>query len=182
MGPLWKEMPISRAFLYISLRTPSRGALPSRSPQRASIERHSISRALFHLYIRVPGKWAPSRFSIGPLQRDVPVSRAFFYIPSRVPSRQGLQIKHNLTFFSKSLVQEPPSMFPQWGLYGERCSISRAIGLFIHSYLSESSLKEFSHIIGVNIQSPSPVPHADRRRNYSAVRPGSSRGSFMTLL
>jgi len=59
MGSLWKEMPLSIAFLYISFRTPSRGALPPGSPHRASIERCSISSALFHLYLRVPVKWAP---------------------------------------------------------------------------------------------------------------------------
>jgi hypothetical protein len=33
-------------------------------------------------------------------------------------------------------VREPPSVFPQQGLYGESCSVSRAIGLFIPLYLS----------------------------------------------
>ena len=36
-------------------------------------------------------------------------------------------------------------MFPQQGLYGERCPISRANGLFIHLYLSESSFKKPYH-------------------------------------
>jgi len=37
--PLWKEMPVSRAFFYISYRDPSRGALPPGSLNRASTER-----------------------------------------------------------------------------------------------------------------------------------------------
>jgi len=39
-------------------------------------------------------------------------------------------------------------MFTQHGPYGERCSVSRANGLFIHLYLSESPVKELSHEIG----------------------------------
>ena len=39
---------------------------------------------------------------------------------------------------SKSLVRESPSVFPQQGSYGERCSVSTANGLFIHFYLSQS--------------------------------------------
>jgi len=38
-GPLWKEMPISRAFFYISYRVPSKGARPPGSLNRAPTER-----------------------------------------------------------------------------------------------------------------------------------------------
>ena len=39
-GPLWEEMPITRTFLYITFRVPSKGAPPpSRFPSRAPIER-----------------------------------------------------------------------------------------------------------------------------------------------
>jgi hypothetical protein len=34
MGPLWREMPISRAFLNISSRVPSKGALRTEPLQR----------------------------------------------------------------------------------------------------------------------------------------------------
>ena len=45
-------------------------------------------------------------------------------------------------------------MIPQWGPYGERRSVSRDSGLFIHSYLSESpvkgSMKRGKHIVTVD--------------------------------
>ena len=41
MGPLWREMPVSRAFLSISSRLPSKGALPRGPPHRASSERNA---------------------------------------------------------------------------------------------------------------------------------------------
>ena len=54
-------------------------------------------------------------------------------------------MKQNLTFLSKSPVQEPPLYGSQRGPNGERCSVSRANGLIIHSYLSESPVKELWH-------------------------------------
>ena len=73
-------------------------------------------------------------------------------------------------------------MFPQQGPYGERCSVSRANGLFIHLYLSKSPVKEPSHEMGENIWLPSTEPHVDGRPTYNGVRRGSPRGSFGTLL
>ena len=74
-------------------------------------------------------------------------------------------------------------MVPQWGPYGEGCSVSTASGLFIHSYLSKSPLiKELSHEVGGNLRSPSMELHAGGRPTYNGVRPGSPRGSFTTLL
>jgi len=40
-GPLWREMPVSRAFLNISSRVPSKGALPRGHPHWASSERNA---------------------------------------------------------------------------------------------------------------------------------------------
>jgi len=37
-GPLWREMPVSRAFLYTSFRVPSKAAPHPGSPIRASME------------------------------------------------------------------------------------------------------------------------------------------------
>jgi len=45
---------------------------------------------------------------MGPLQREMYISRALFYMSSQVPSKQGFLIKQNFTFPSKSLVKEPP--------------------------------------------------------------------------
>jgi hypothetical protein len=67
-------------------------------------------------------------------------------------------------------------MFPQWGPYGERCSTSRAISQSPH--LS----KEPSHEMGGKIQWPSMEPHANGRFANNAVRPGSPRELFTTLL
>ena len=83
---------------------------------------------------------------------------------------------------SKSPVREPLSMFSQQGLYGERCFVSRANGLFIHFYLSESPKRSPPTKCGENIHSPSTEPHADRRPTYNELQPGSPRGSFTTLL
>jgi len=38
-GPLWEEMPVTRAFPYITFRVSSKGAPPPGSPHRAPIER-----------------------------------------------------------------------------------------------------------------------------------------------
>ena len=74
-------------------------------------------------------------------------------------------------------------MFPQWGPYGERCSISRAmVYSFICISQSPQLSKEPSHKMGGKIQWPSPEPHADRRFTNNAVQPGYPRESFTKLL
>jgi len=63
-------------------------------------------------------------------------------------------------------------MFPQWGPYGERYSLSTANNLFIHLYLSESPVKELSHVIGGGVGgmwSPSTEPQVDGRPTYNGV-------------
>jgi len=56
--------------------------------------------------------------------------------------------------------------------------------LLIHSfmYVCRSPQKEALLHTGKNIWSPSTEPHADGRPTYSWLRPGSPRGSLMTLL
>jgi len=83
---------------------------------------------------------------------------------------------------SKSPVREPPSMFPRQVLCGERCSVPRANGLFIHLYLSESPKRSPPTKCGENIQSSFTEPHPNGSPTYNAVRPGSSRGLLTTLL
>jgi hypothetical protein len=73
--------------------------------------------------------------------REMPLSRVFFYTLlgalKKKTKKQDLLIKQNFTFLSKSPIKEPPLHVPPVGhLWRERCSLSRAIGLFIHSYLS----------------------------------------------
>ena len=74
-------------------------------------------------------------------------------------------------------------MFSQWDPYGERCTISRAV-VYSFIYISQSPQlsKEPSHEMGGKIQCPSMEPHVDGRFTNNAVRPGSPRGSFTTLL
>ena len=196
IGPLWREMPVSTAFLYISFRVPSYGALPPGSPCRAPIvrerERCFISRVLLHMSLKVCG--SPT----GPLWWDLPDSRVFFTYLVEPPINK-VTWKNKISPFSQSPVTEPslhgppvgpvwrditfpdpshmslgvsgkdpPSRFPivasmerdacfrslvlqiswsppPWFPSGERCTVSRASGLFIHSYLSESPVKDVSH-------------------------------------
>jgi len=107
------------------------------------------------------------RFPNGSLRREASVSRAFFY-----------------TFPSKSLVNETPSMFPnRVPMEREASSPEPMVYSFIHSliYMSESPVKSPPTKMGENIWSPSTEPHMDGRPTYSGVRPGSPRGSFLTL-
>ena len=76
----------------------------------------------------------------------------------RAPSERSSTSRAPFIHFSKSLVN-----IPQGGPYEERCSISRANGLFIHLYPSESPVKEPFQENGENIWSPSTKPHADGR-------------------
>ena len=104
------------------------------------------------------------RFPNGPSRRETPFSRAFFY-----------------TFPSKAPANEPPLHVPQQGPYGERGFISRANGLFIHSYVKSPPVRSPPTKNGENIWSPSTEPHVDGRPTYNGVRPGSPRGPFTTL-
>jgi hypothetical protein len=57
--------------------------------------------------------------------------------------------------------------------------------LFIHSFMYvclPEPPKTTLPTYGENIRSPSTEPHADRRPIYNGVRPGSLRGSLVTLL
>jgi hypothetical protein len=63
----------------------------------------------------------------------------------------------------------------------ERDASSRANGLFLHLYLSESPVRSPPMKNGENIWSPSTESHMDRRPTYNGVRPGSQRGLFTTL-
>jgi hypothetical protein len=49
-------------------------------------------------------------------------------------------------------------------------------------YMFESPFKETFHENGKNIRSPYTRSHVDRRPTYNGVRPGSTKGSFSTLL
>jgi hypothetical protein len=72
------------------------------------------------------------------------------------------------------------SMFPQQGLYGERCSVPRPN---VRSFICQSPRKgALPRNAGGNVQSQSTEPHPDGSPTYNGVRPGSPRGSLRTLL
>jgi hypothetical protein len=104
--------------------------------------------------------------------------QSVLYTSLRVPTKQGLLI--NVTFLSKSLVKLHPLHGPPTGLLWRELLCSRASGVFIHSYLSESLVKELSHETGET--SPSTEPHLEERHTYDGVRSVCTRRSFMTLL
>jgi hypothetical protein len=110
---------------------------------------------------------------------EIPVSRPFFYASLEAPpqKRSGKTKSHlSLEVPSKGT----PSMIAQEGPYVERFSVYTANGLFIHSYLSEYPLKEFSqetegrHTVTAH-------GALSRWNTYNEVWPGSPRGSFTTL-
>jgi hypothetical protein len=121
-------------------------------------------------------------FPSGPLWTERAVTKAFFYIPHRFQNSQGLLLKQNLTYLSKSSVmQHRFDGTPTRGPYGKRSSVFRANGLNIHSYLSESPFKQLSNEIGGKHMVT--VLEAPRRpkATYKRVKPSSPRGSLTTL-
>jgi len=79
VGRIWREMPVSRAFLYISFTVPSKGALPPCSPRRVLVERQSTDSLRF-LSLEVSGKrTSPPAPPTGPLWAEMPLFRTFFY-------------------------------------------------------------------------------------------------------
>jgi len=139
--------------------------IPRKEPPKQSSckQRCSLYRAL-HLSLKFPVNGLP-RFPNGPLQKETPVSRTFFY-----------------TFPSKSLVNEPPPppCFPTESLWREKLHLQRQ--WFIYSRVSvrvpnkkPSHEKRGKYLITVH-----GVPRG-RKATYNGVRPGSPRGSFTTL-
>jgi hypothetical protein len=114
------------------------------------------------------------------LWREMPLSRAFFYIPPGVPSKGSVPIKQNLTFLSRCPVTElsvhDPPVGPVWR------EILRFRRLrFIHSSLSELPVKELSH----ETRKTTVAVHGAPRERNAYVRwvwPTSPRGSLTTLL
>ena len=83
-------MPVSRAFLNISSRFPSIGALPRCPPNWPSSERNAPFLEPLHPSPNVPGRWAPFRVSRGaPMERDAHLQR-IFYLSSKLPSKETL--------------------------------------------------------------------------------------------
>jgi hypothetical protein len=74
-------------------------------------------------------------------------------------------------------------MFPQQGSYGDRCSVSRANGLFVYSYLSQSLvIIEFFHEA---VKKHKVILNGAARRRKAYIQRGAAwftRGSSRTLL
>ena len=66
-----------------------------------------------------PTPTPPPGSPLGPLLREMPVSRAIFYTSLGFPNKQGLLIKSHLSLKFPAQVANSP-WFPQRGHYGER--------------------------------------------------------------
>ena len=168
-------MPVSRAFLYISLGVSSNGAL-SHVPltELPHSERDApFPEPSFICLSEFPVNKLRSRYPTGAPMREMPIFRAFFYTSPGVPNKQGLLIKQNLTSSPSPRERSPPpGLWSPNGAPMER-----------NAWLPESPVKEPSHEIwGKHTWSPSPEPQVDKRPTYNGVQPGSPRGSFTTLL
>jgi hypothetical protein len=109
----------------ISFRTPRKGF-----PKRAPAERDAPTPEPSNYLLKFPVNGLPHRFPNGPLRREIPISRVcslVIHFSLKVPGKRA------------------PPPCSQQGPYGERCFVSRAHGLFIHLYLSESPINESSH-------------------------------------
>ena len=100
--------------------------------------------------IKIPNKRTPQPGSpTGPLRRH----------PFPEPSSTNPLITHlSLKVCGKGY----PLHVPQQRPYGERCSVSRPL-VYSFIYMSQSTVKQLSYEMRVNIRSPSTDPHADGR-------------------
>jgi len=83
-GPLWKQIPISRALLGISFGF----ALPPGFPLRAPSLRGALLPEPFFIHLSKSLVYEGS--PVGPLCRKMPISRALLYVSFRVPSKGDL--------------------------------------------------------------------------------------------
>jgi len=102
-GPLWREMPVSRAFLNISCRVSSKWAL-SRGPMHwASSERDTPFLEPHQPSVYVPGRWAP------------------FYVPQRHPyGKRCPSPDPFLPILQGPQQGSPPSRFPSQSSHTDR--------------------------------------------------------------
>ena len=134
------------------LQSPQYRSPPSRSPLQSSHwVRLSISRAPFHCLSKSPVNENPLHVpQRGPCrERDAHFQSLLIHI-ARSPEKKKTKTKKLLhTKISHLSLKVPgkgaPLLVPQQGPYGQRCSVSRANGLFVHLYPSESPVKELSH-------------------------------------
>ena len=61
MGPLWRETPVSRSFLDVSSRVPSKGALPRGAPHWASSDRNAPFSTKLATHHHIPQNFNPQQ-------------------------------------------------------------------------------------------------------------------------
>ena len=115
-GPLRREMLVSSAFFYVSFRVPCKGVFPPGFSRKTSTGTDApLPKPSFICLSESPVNKPISRFpNEAPKERDVRFQNLFTYLPE--PPLKIPLIKQNLSFLSKSLVNEHPpphSMVPQ---------------------------------------------------------------------
>jgi len=114
MGPLWGEMPVSRTFLYITFRVPSKGVWsPPQVPLTMLPHRETLH------FQSPPSSISQRPWYVGPLWREMPISRDFLYItfsipspppgsPHRAPIERDAPFPEPSNYLSKFPVNGPP--------------------------------------------------------------------------
>lgn len=135
-SPYKKKCYISGAYYYMALGVLSIGALPPGSAQQSLYikERYSLFKASFTCLLESPVKELPFQVLLmkSLCRERCSISRAFFYISFKVPSKRAIPIlspciapserEATITCLSKSRVREPPPPHsPIRATYGERC-------------------------------------------------------------
>jgi len=111
MGPQWRRVPVSKAFLYIFFRALSKGALSPGSPRTVPIERDALCQEPSFVHLsNSPVNEPPTGSPAGPLWREIPISRDFIYISYTVP-RQGTPFRFSTE--SSHRKRERDSLFPE---------------------------------------------------------------------
>ena len=130
MGPLWREMPISRAFLNISSRVCSKGVLPRGPPHWASSERNTPFLEPPSSISQSPQYMSPIQGSpAGPLWKEMPIFRTFpTCLPGYPPGflhrspieRETLHLQSPFSAISQSPQQMRPLQFAELSLHEDR--------------------------------------------------------------
>ena len=143
----------------------------------------------------------PGSAKRAPVKRDAPFLEPSFHYLSQFPvNGPPFQVPQQDPCGERHLSTEPstfhplkiclslrvpgkgaPTMFPN-RVPMERDTPFPEPLVYLFICLPDSLKKQLSCKMGKNIRSPSTDPHADGRRTYNGVRPGSRRGLLMTLL
>jgi hypothetical protein len=126
-------------------------------PNRAPAKRDAPFPEPSNYLLKFPGNGL-SRFPNRPLQRererDTCLQSFLLHLSLKVPSKRG------------------PHDVPKQDPFGDRSFISRANGLFLHLYMSESPVRSPPMKNGEKIWSPSVNPHVDGRPTRGLVPQG----------